>query len=76
MKPANRKRVEELEKACNFEKSKPSYALVIYSAEIARSNFELEVDADFVVALPDNGRGDFGEEIPKGGYKVFFDSAV
>jgi hypothetical protein len=33
----------------------------------------LEVDADFVVALPDNGRGDIGEEIPKGGYKVFFD---
>ena len=33
----------------------------------------LEVDADFVVALPDNGRGDLGEEIPKGGYKVYFD---
>lgn len=36
----------------------------------------LEVDADFVVALPDNGRGDLSKEIPKGGYKVFFDSAV
>lgn len=38
---------------------------------------ELEVDADFVVALPllDNGRGDFNEEIPKGGYRVFFDRA-
>jgi hypothetical protein len=30
------------------------------------------VDADFVVALPDNGRGDISEEIPKGGYKIFF----
>ena len=33
----------------------------------------LEVDADFVVALPDNRRGDLKEEIPEGGYKVFFD---
>jgi hypothetical protein len=73
MKLANRKRVEELEKACNFEKGKPSYALVIYSAEMADKISALEVDADFVVALPDNGRGDLGEEIPKGGYKLFFD---
>ncbi len=73
MKLANRKRVEELEKACNFEKGKPSYALVIYSAEMADKISALEVDADFVVALPDNGRGDLGEEIPKGGCKVFFD---
>ncbi len=65
MKLANRKRVEELEKACNFEKGKPSYALVIYSAEMADKISALEVDADFVVALPDNGRGDLGEEIPK-----------
>ena len=72
MKLANRKRVEELEKDCNFEKGKPSYALVIYSAEMADKISALEVDADFVVALPDNGRGDLGEEIPKGGYKVFF----
>jgi hypothetical protein len=73
MKLANRKRVEELEKACNFEKGKPSYALVIYSAEMADKISALEVDADFVVALPDNGRGDLGEEIPKEEYKVFFD---
>jgi hypothetical protein len=33
----------------------------------------LEVDADFVVALADNGRDDLGEEIPKGGFKIFFD---
>lgn len=73
MKPANRKRVEKLEKTCNFEKGKPSSALVIYSAEMADIISELEVNADFVVALPDNGRGDLGEEIPKGGYRVFFD---
>lgn len=34
---------------------------------------ELEIDADFIVALPDNGRGDLSEEIPKGGYRVSFD---
>lgn len=73
MKPVNKQRVEQLEKACNFEKGKPSYALVIYSAEMADKISELEVDADFVVALPDNGRGDFNEKIPKGGYRVFFD---
>ena len=71
MKPANRKRVEQLEKTCNLEKGKPSYALVIYSAEMADKISELEVDADFVVAFPDNEKGDLSEEIPKGGYKVF-----
>lgn len=73
MKPANKQRVEQLEMACNFDKSKPSYALVIYSEEMADTISELEVDADFVVALPDNGRGDFTEEIPKGRYRIFFD---
>lgn len=34
---------------------------------------EGSVDDDFVVALPDNGRADLGEEIPKRGYKIFFD---
>lgn len=73
MKPVNKQRVEQLEKVCNFEKGKPSYALVIYSTEMADKISGLEVDADFVVALPDNGRGDFSEEIPKGRYRVFFD---
>jgi hypothetical protein len=72
MKPANRKRVEELEKACKPGRGKPSYALVIYSPEISDQISGLDVDADFVVALPDNGRGDLGEEIPKGEYRVFF----
>lgn len=73
MKSVNKQRVEQLEKACNFEQGKPSYALVIYSAEMADKISDLEVDADFIVALPDNGRGDFNEAIPKGGYRVFFD---
>ena len=73
MKPTNRKRVEELEKVCKPGKKRPSYALVIYDADIHDQIAALEVDADFVVCLPDNGRGDIGEEIPKGGYKIFFD---
>jgi hypothetical protein len=51
----------------------PSYALVIYDADIHDQIVALDVDADFVVALPDNGRDDLREEIPKGGYRVFFD---
>ncbi len=35
MKPANRKRVEELEKTRNSVQKRPSYALVIYSPEIS-----------------------------------------
>lgn len=73
MKPANRKRVEELEKACKPGRMRSSYALVIYSPEIADQIDEVEVDADFIVCLPDNGRDDLSEEIPKGGYRVFFD---
>lgn len=73
MKPANRKRVEELEKVYKPGRGRPSYALVIYSSEISDQIDELEVDADFVVCLPDNGRDDLSEEIPKGGYRVFFD---
>ena len=73
MKPSNRKRVEELEKVCKPGKKRPSYALVIYDADIHDQIETLEVDADFVVCLPDNGRGDLSEEIPKRGYKIFFD---
>ena len=73
MKLANRKRIEELEKVCKPGKKRSSYALVIYDADIHDQIESLEVDADFVVALPDNGRGDLTEEIPKGGYRVFFD---
>ncbi len=73
MKLANRKRIEELEKVCRPDKKRPSYALVIYDGDIHDQIETLEVDADFVVALPDNGRDDIGEKIPKGGYKVFFD---
>ena len=36
----------------------------------------LDVDADLVVALPDNRRGDLSEEIPKGEYRVFFGQVV
>ena len=72
MKLVNRKRIEELEKVYKPGK-RPSYALVIYDGDIHDQIVALEVDADFVVALPDNGRDDIGEEIPKGGYKVFFD---
>jgi hypothetical protein len=73
MKPANRKRVEELEKICKPGRGRPSYALVVYSPEISDQIDELEIDADFVVALPDNGRDDLSEKIPAGGYRVFFD---
>lgn len=73
MKLANRMRIEELEKVCKPGKERPSYALVIYDPEISDQIDELEIDADFVVALPDNGRDDLSEEIPKGEYKVFFD---
>ena len=69
----NRKRVEALEKICKPGKQKPTYALVIYSPVISDQISTLEVDADFVVALPDNRRGDLKGEIPEGGYKVFFD---
>lgn len=72
MKPMNRKRIEKIEKTCSLEESKSSYALIVYSPEIHDQIDSLEIDADFVVALPDNGRGDFSEEIPKGGYRVVF----
>ena len=73
MKLANRQRIEELEKVCKPDKKRPSYALVIYDGDIHDQIETLEVDADLGVWLADNGRGDLGEEIPKGGFKVFFD---
>ncbi len=72
MKPVNRKRIEKIGKACSIEESKSSYALVVYSPEIHDQIDSLEIDADFVIALPDNGRGDLAEEVPQGGYKVFY----
>jgi len=38
--------------------------LVIYDGDIHDQIEELEIDADFVVCLPDNGRDDLSEEIP------------
>jgi hypothetical protein len=73
MKLENRKRIEELEKVCKPGKKRPSYALVIYDGDIHDQIETLEVDADFVVCLPDNGRDDLSEEVPKGGYRIFFD---
>ncbi|MDE3046205.1 MAG: hypothetical protein KGJ02_06135 [Verrucomicrobiota bacterium] len=64
MKPVNRKRIE---KTCGLEESKPSYALFVYSPEIYDQIDSFEIDADFVVALSDNGRGDLIEEVPKRG---------
>lgn len=66
MKPVNRKRIEKIGKACSFEESKSSYALVVYSPEIHDQIDSPEIDADFVVALPVNGRSDLAEEVPNG----------
>lgn len=66
-------KVEQLEEVFSMKNGKHFYALVIYDPAIADDISKLEVDADFVLALPDNGRGDLREEIPKGGYRVFFD---
>jgi hypothetical protein len=57
MKLANRKRIEELEKVCKPGKKKSSYGLVIYDGDIHDQIETLEVDADFVVCLPDNRIG-------------------
>ena len=73
MKHVNRKRIENIERVCSLGKGKSSYALVVYSPEMHDKINSLEIDADCVVYLPDNGRGDLIEEIPKGGYKVFYD---
>jgi hypothetical protein len=72
MKSINKKRVENLENAIRLKDGKPTYALVIYDALGNCDISELNIDAETVVFLPDNGRGLPGGEIPKGGYKVFF----
>jgi hypothetical protein len=71
MKSINKKRVENLERAYKLKDGKPTYALVIYDASENFDISELNIDAETVVFLPDNGRGLPGGEIPKGSYKVF-----
>lgn len=69
MKNSNRIRIEKLEKVMNIN-LKNKFALVICDNP---NDFDTSmIDADHIIILPDNGRRDHGQMIPKGGYSVSF----
>ena len=69
MKSSNRIRIEKLEKVMNIN-LKNKFALVICDNPC---DFDTStIDADHILILPDNGRRDHGQMIPKGGYSVSF----
>jgi hypothetical protein len=69
MKSSNRIRIERLEKVMNIN-LKNKFALVICDNP---DDFDTSmIDADHILILPDNGRRNQGQEIPKGSYSVSF----
>ena len=74
MKLSNKKRIESLEKVLTVKRCRARSAMVCFDPSI--TDFEinsLEIDADVILALPDNGRRCCNEErIPKGSYKVTY----
>ena len=74
MKQVNKKRIESLEKVLTVKRSRPRSAMVCFDPSILDFEIDsLEIDADVILALPDNGRRCSNEEcIPKGSYKVTY----
>jgi hypothetical protein len=69
MKNSNKIRIEKLEKVMNIN-LKNKFALVICDNP---DDFDTStIDADHILILPDNGRRNLGQEIPKGSYSVSF----
>ncbi len=69
MKNSNRIRMERLEKVMNIN-LKNKFALIICDNP---DDFDTSmIDADHILILPDNGRRNQGQEIPKGSYSVSF----
>jgi hypothetical protein len=73
MKPINKKRVENLEKVFHLKDGKPNFAMVIYDPVMEQCDLDkINIDAETVLFLPDNGRDPDYLQIPKGSYKIFY----
>ena len=74
MNQFNRRRIEKLEKALMVKSSRPRIAMVCYDS--STSDFDeclLEIDAEIVFIMPDNGMRCFSEEcISKDSYKITY----
>ena len=69
MKNSNRIRLDKLEKVININ-LKNKFALVICDNP---DDFDTStIEADHILILPDNGRRNTSQEIPKGSYSVSF----
>jgi hypothetical protein len=69
MKNSNRIRIERLEKVMSIN-LKNKFALIICDNP---EDFDTSaIEADHILILPDNGRRNAGQEIPKGSYSVSF----
>ena len=74
MKPTNKKRIEYLEKTSTPKRIRPKYAMVIHDPSIHNLDPDLlEIDADVVLILPDNGRRCKNKEyLLEGAYKITY----
>lgn len=72
MKPLNKKRIENLERAQMRKKSRPRRVVIVYEPTL--SNFDIKtlpIDAAKVLLVPDDGNCCVqGEHVHKGPYRV------
>lgn len=74
MKSWNKKRLEKLEKNLMHEKNRPRWARLLYDNDMLDFDVKsLQLNADIIFALPDNGRRSLnGSCVLKGGYNVVY----
>lgn len=72
MNTSRKKRLEKVEGKVLGKQRRYKSAKVLCDPEIMNSFDSSMIDADFVVILPDNGRRNLGEVVPKSGYLVTY----
>lgn len=70
MKHSIKNRLGQLEKVMNIDQGRLS-AVVICDPDLF-TNFDTSlIQAEYIIILPDNGRGEYsGQNIPKGSYSI------
>jgi len=72
MKHSLKKRIKKLQASSNSNSQRPRYAKVVYDATSSFDLSKLEVDADVVLCLPDNGRRDDNIDLSKQPYHITY----
>jgi hypothetical protein len=72
MKSSLKKRIKKLQTRSSNNSQRPRYAKVIYDSTSSFDPSKLEVDAEVVLCLPDNGRRDDNIDFSERPYHITY----